>query len=247
MVVTHHASQADAVLLGIGLAAGLATWIGGSLALRHSERIHLVLGFSAGAVIGVALLDLLPEAIDLGAPAWGVLTITSVTALGFLGYLVVDRVALLRAGGGESHRGHFGAGSLTVHSLLDGLGIGLGFQVSTSVGAILAIAVLAHDLADGMNTVNLSLRGSGDPKIARRWLIADAAAPTIGIAASRLIVVPPVHLGLAIAAFAGFFLYIGASELVPDSHHRHPRAWTTIATVLGVAMIGIIVYLARTS
>ncbi len=237
------ARHGDPILMALGLAAGVATWLGGSLALRYADKIHLVLGFSAGAVIGVALLDLLPEAVALGGPSRGVAETTAIVAAGFVAYLVVDRLFLLRAGGGVGHRGHFGAGSLTAHSLLDGLGIGLGFQVSPSVGAILAVAVLAHDLADGMNTVNLSLRGSGDRRIARRWLIADSVAPMIGIAVSRLVVVSPDRLAAIIAAFTGFFLYIGASELLPDSHHRHPRAWTTVATVLGVAMIGVIVHL----
>ncbi|MEO8927609.1 MAG: ZIP family metal transporter, partial [Caulobacteraceae bacterium] len=130
------------------------------------------------------------------------------------------------------------------HSLLDGLAIGLGFQVSIAVGAVLALAVLAHDFSDGINTVNLSLAGSATPRIARRWLIADAAAPMIGIAASRLIAVPQNELAMVIAAFAGFFLYIGASELLPDSHHRYPRAWTTAATVVGAALIWAVVRLA---
>jgi zinc transporter ZupT len=47
-----------------------------------------------------------------------------------------------------------------------------------------------------------------------------------------------------LAVFAGFFLYIGASELLPESHHRHPKAWTTVATVLGVVLIGVVVRLA---
>jgi hypothetical protein len=67
-----------------------------------------------------------------------------------------------------------------------------------------------------------------------------------GLAASRLIVLPSGALGLVIAVFAGFFLYIGASELLPESHHRHPRAWTTVSTVLGVALIWAVVRLSRT-
>jgi ZIP family zinc transporter len=47
-----------------------------------------------------------------------------------------------------------------------------------------------------------------------------------------------------LAVFSGFFLYIGASELLPESHHRHPRAWTTVSTVLGVALIWAVVRLA---
>ena len=244
MASLFPAHQSDLLLIALGIAAGLATLLGGWLALRYANRIHLVLGFSAGAVIGVALLDLLPEAIQLGQRGPGTAAITATVAAGFLAYLVVDRAFLIASGGEASHRGHFGAGSLTAHSILDGLGIGLGFQVSPAVGAVLAVAVLAHDLADGMNTINLSLKGSRDPRAARRWLIADALAPMAGIGASRLIFVGPSDLSLIIALFTGFFLYIGASELLPDSHHRHPRAWTTVATVLGVAMIWAVVRLA---
>ena len=227
----------DALLVALGVAAGVATLIGGWLALRFAERIHLVLGFSAGAVIGVALFDLLPEALRLGHSTMDPALASGTVALGFFGYLIIDRVLLIASGEGAGHRGHLGAGSLTIHSVLDGLAIGLGFQVSAGVGAILAIAVLAHDFSDGINTVNLTLAGSAGTRAARRWLIADAAAPLAGILLSRMIVVPQDKLSLIIAAFAGFFLYIGASELLPDSHHRHPRAWTTIATVAGAALI----------
>ena len=224
------------VLVAVGLAAGLATLIGGALALRFAHRLHLILGFSAGAVIGVALLDLAPEALALGGTGDAFHIFTAVAA-GFLAYLVADRALLTLARGDVRFRGHFGAGSLTAHSFLDGVGIGLGFQASTAVGLVLAVAVLAHDLADGVNTVNLSLTGSRDPRLAGRWLAADAAAPLLGIAASRLVVLPPGALGSVIALFAGFFLYIGASELLPQSHLRHTRFWTSASTVLGVALI----------
>jgi ZIP family zinc transporter len=229
-----------AVLAAIGLAAGAATLLGGTLALRFANRVHLVLGFSAGAVIGVALLDLLPEALELGRGVAGDHGVTALAAAGFLAYLAADRALLMLAGGSAQHRGHFGAGALTVHSLLDGLAVGLGLQASVAVGLALTAAVLAHDLADGVNTVSVSLTGSKNPAIARRWLLADAAAPTVGIAASRFIALPAGALGLVIAVFSGFFLYIGASELLPESHHRHPHAWTTVATLLGVALIWVV-------
>ncbi|MBV8592897.1 MAG: hypothetical protein JOZ27_01210 [Caulobacteraceae bacterium] len=230
------------LLAGLGLAAGAATLVGGGLALRYARRLHLLLGFSAGAVIGVALLDLLPEAMRLNAggadrAAWAI-------AAAFVAYLVVDRIVLINAGAGRGHRGHFGAASLTAHSLMDGIGIGLGFQVSTATGAVLAIAVLAHDLADGINTVNLSLAGGGPSRIARRWLIADALAPMAGISLSQLVRLRAGDLALAVAAFTGFFLYIGATELIPESHQRAPSAWTTATTVAGAAFIALVMRVA---
>lgn len=245
MAIPGGIGGTDGLLILLGLAAGAATVLGGLLALRFAKQIHLILGLSAGAVIGVAFFDLMPEALSLGEGAWGAPKILALTAAGFLAYLVVDRTVLIATSDRAGHRGHLGAGSLTVHSFIDGLGIGLGFQVSATVGTVLALAVLAHDFSDGINTVNLSLAGSGRPRLARRWLIADAAAPLLGIGVSRLIAVSPQRLAVLIALFAGFFLYIGASELLPDSHHRHPRAWTTVATVLGAAIIYAVVHFAR--
>jgi ZIP family zinc transporter len=227
----------ELLLIPLGLAAAAATLAGGTLALRLSRRLHLILGFSAGAVMGVALLDLLPEALELSrAPA----EVFALTAAGFMVYLAADRA--LSAGGGR--RGHLGAGSLTLHSLMDGLAIGLAFQVSAAAAAVVTLAVLAHDVSDGVNTVNVSLAGSAGRIWARRWLMADAAAPLVGIFLSRLVRVSQSTLGLALAAFAGFFLCIGASELIPASHQRHPKAWTTLSTVIGCAVIWLVVRLA---
>jgi ZIP family zinc transporter len=231
------------LLVVLGLAAGLATFAGGVLALRLADRVNLILGLSAGAVVGVALLDLLPEALKLGPPARMPMT-TTLVALGFLIYLVIDRSFLLAAKDGGGHRGHLGAASLTAHSLLDGLAIGLGFQASPAVGVVLAAAVLAHDLADGAHTGAVSQMGGRSVIRARAWLAADALAPLAGIGLSRLVSPPPQALAWLLALFAGFFLYIGASELLPGSHHGHPSVWTTVTTVVGVAVIWAVVRLA---
>jgi ZIP family zinc transporter len=220
-----------------GLAAAAATLAGGALALRLTRRLHLILGFSAGAVLGVALLDLLPEAAQLSDHPTSVF---AAAAAGFVAYLAADRA--LSAGGGR--RGHLGAGGLTLHSLMDGLAIGLSFQVSAAAAAVVTLAVLAHDVSDGINTVTVSLSGQTGRLWARRWLMADAAAPLAGVLISRLVSVPKETLGLALAAFAGFFLCIGASELIPASHQRHPKAWTTISTGLGAVAIWLVVRLA---
>jgi zinc transporter ZupT len=224
-------------LLLIGIAAGLSTLVGGFLALRLQKNIHLILGFSAGAVIGVALFDLLPETIRLGYSFYSASTLTAFVALGFLAYMLLDRSIPLFTTNDSGHRGHVGAGSLTIHSLLDGIGIGLAFHVSPALGFIVAVAVLVHDFSDGINTVNLSLEGTGVPRIALLWLIADAVAPLIGIAATYFISIPNQNFSLILGLFTGFFLYIGASELLPESHHRYPRFLTTVMTIFGAALI----------
>jgi len=230
----------DLLLLLLGLAAAAATLLGGALALRLADRIHLILGLSAGAVVGVALLDLLPEALSLGAGGPGQVMLFATA--GFMAYLTADRALATTGPGGR--RGHLGAGSLTLHSVMDGLAIGLSFQVSASTAAVVTLAVLAHDLSDGVNTVNVSLAGGAGRVWARRWLWADAAAPLVGIAVSRLVRVPCADFALILAVFAGFFLCIGASELIPASHQRRPGAWTTLTTLIGCAAIWVVVRLA---
>jgi ZIP family zinc transporter len=213
-------------------------------ALRFKDKLHLILGFSAGAIIGVAFFDLLPEAIGLGSKNYDVAFITSITAFGFVIYMILDRFFFFHSHEAHEHeesvldkRGVLGAGSLSVHSFLDGMAIGLAFQVSSAVGVVVAIAVLVHDFSDGINTVNMILKNSGTKSLAFKWLLLDAFAPVLGVISTLFFSVSESFLGIILAIFSGFFLYIGASDLLPESHHNHPTIWTTFATILGVAVL----------
>jgi zinc transporter ZupT len=223
------------MLLCIAGAAFLSTLIGGLLALKLRDKLHLILGFSAGAVIGVAFFDLLPEAINFGEKFYGPDVIFSWTAGGFLFYLVLDRILLFH---GESvPRGRFAAAVLCIHSFLDGIAIGLAFQASHVVGVVVAIAVLSHDFSDGINTMHVVLKNRGDRKQALRWLLLDATAPVAGVVSTLFFRLPGEAFGVVLALFAGFFLYIGASDLIPESFHAHPKFLTTAMTLAGAAVL----------
>ncbi|HEX3915289.1 MAG TPA: ZIP family metal transporter [Steroidobacteraceae bacterium] len=223
------------LLLIIAAAAFLCTLLGGLLALRLRDKLHLILGFSAGAVIGVAFFDLLPEAVGFGAQYHPPAQILSWTALGFLAYMVLDRILLFH--GDTAPRARFAAGVLCLHSLFDGIAIGLAFQASHQVGIVVAIAVLTHDFSDGINTMNIVLKNQGDRSEAVRWLLMDAAAPVIGVASTYCFTLAADSFGAALALLAGFFLYIGASELIPESYHAHPKFLTTAMTLAGAAVL----------
>jgi ZIP family zinc transporter len=218
----------------IALATFASTLAGGLLALSLRDKLHLILGFSAGAVIAVAFFDLLPEAIDLGMKFHSPAQILACSALGFLLYLVLDRVLAFH---GDAAQGGFTAAVLCVHSVLDGVAIGVGFQTSRAVGSIVAIAVLTHDFSDGINTMHVVLKSHGDRAAAYRWLLLDAVAPVIGILSTFLFVLPAASFGIALAFFGGFFLYIGASDLIPESYHAHPKFLTTAMTLSGAAVL----------
>jgi ZIP family zinc transporter len=127
--------------------------------------------------------------------------------------------------------------SLSAHSFLDGVAIGLAFQVSVAIGTVVAIAVLAHDFSDGINTVNIILKNQGGSRLALRWLVVDALAPVAGAASTMFFTLPEKSLSVILALFCGFFLYIGASDLIPESHHGHPKLLTTGMTLLGAGVL----------
>ncbi len=223
------------LLVVIAGAAFLSTMAGGWLALTLRDKLHLILGFSAGAVIGVAFFDLLPEAIAFGEKFHSPATLLSFSAVGFLAYLVLDRIVVFH--GDSAPRGPLAAAVLCIHSLLDGVAIGLAFQASHAVGIVVAIAVLTHDFSDGINTMNIVLKNGGSRAQTLRWLFADALAPVLGVASTFFLVLPGEALGTVLALFAGFFLYIGASDLIPESYHAHPKFLTTAMTLAGAAVL----------
>lgn len=234
----------------IALATFVATLIGGFCALTFKDHLHLVLGFSAGAVLGVAFFDLLPESIALGESFRSSAATATVIAIGFFTYLLLDRLMFLHAHNhahdtgatrAQERRGTLGAAALSLHSMLDGVAIGLAFQVSTGVGIVVAVAVLTHDFSDGINTVGFILRHAGQRARAIRWLLLDAIAPVIGVVSTLFFTLSESALGVVLALFTGFFIYIGASDLIPESQHAHPKFLTTAMTLLGaVALWGVI-------
>jgi ZIP family zinc transporter len=215
--------------------------MGGLFALALRDKLHLILGFSAGAVFGVAFFDLLPEALRSQPGASSPQSVLVWAAVGFLLYLLLDRLVTPHAD--PAARGGMGAAVLCLHSVLDGIAIGLGFHVSRGVGLIVTIAVLTHDFSDGINTMNMVLGKGAERTRALLWLALDACAPALGIGLATFMVVPPERFGQVLALFGGFFVYLGASDLIPESYHAHPKIYTTVMTLAGAAVIYLAVLL----
>jgi ZIP family zinc transporter len=197
-------------------------------------------------VIGVAFFDLLPEAIEAGR-ARPALDTTSTIAVGFLVYLLLNRIEFDHSRTGDSlreaRRGHLGAATLVMHSVMDGVAIGVAFQVSAQVGMVVAVAVLLHDFSDGINTVEILMGHGVGRRISIRWLLVDAAAPVAGALTTLLFSMAKEEFGRVLALFCGFFLYIGAAELLPESQHAHSTRFTTLATLLGMGTLYLVIKL----
>lgn len=235
----------------VGALSIISTSLGGLFGIRYKDKLHLILGFSAGAVMGVAFFDLIPESIELASQAYDMHLIMPVMAFGFILYMLMGRSYTMGHCHGddcknEQHAGHLGAGAFCLHSFLDGMAIGLAFKVNPSIGWVVSSAVLVHNFSDGLNTVNMILKERDNKALALKWLIADALSPIIGITvATYFLVVSEPVLGLILSLFTGFFLFIGASDLVPESHHRHPTFLTSAMTVFGMVVIYFVVSLAH--
>jgi zinc transporter ZupT len=232
----------------LALVTLISTGLGGTAAIRLRDRLHLLLGFSSGAVLAVALFDILPEvfAFDHGA------SYMPITALGFLAFFALERYTAMHrarehphlAEAHEAELGAMSAAGLAFHSFLDGVAIGVGFQTSVQMGLLIAFGIIAHDFSDGLNTVTVVLAHGNSSKRAVFWLIIDMLTPVLGAASTLMFNLGPALLPALLAFFAGSFLYIGASDLLPEAQ-EHDSPMVGIATFAGMLTIFLITRLLR--
>lgn len=214
-----------------------STMIGGIVALRLRRELHTLIALTGGIVVAVALFDVLPESIDTVQDARRV---TLLVGVGFLAFFLAERVLVLHhRDEAEQARAHgqvgaLGAAGLSAHSFIDGLGIGLAFGLNTATGILVFIAVVTHDFADGLNTVGFILRQGGEARRAFQWLTVDAVAPVVGAVVGASVSISERGLGHLLALYAGFFLYMGATDLLPEAH-EHPSRRRVALTVVGFA------------
>ncbi len=237
--------------LVIAICTVFSTALGGIVALRARDRMHLVLGLSAGVLLGLVAFDLLPEVFRLWSTTPGADQKVPWTMVAFVGGFLILHVIERAAGvhepadhdyGDHAHdlAGSLGALGLIGHSLLDGLAIGLAFHVNTSVGWTVGIAVLAHDFADGLNTVTLMRRAGHDRRRAVLALGLDAIAPVIGVLIAFVLSPSDQFLALYLSAFAGLLTYLATADILPEAHAHHPSRITLLTTVFGVAAMYVI-------
>lgn len=221
--------------------AGLATVAGGMVAFRLARELTTMLALTGGIVVAVALFHVLPEAFEtLGDPR----LVGGLAGLGFIGFFVLERLVVLHhRDEPEQARAHgevgaLGAAGLAVHTFVDGLGIALAFSVDAGTGLLVLLAVVAHDFADGLNTVSFVLHQSGERgrERARAWLAVVALAPLAGAVVGASLDLTEDALGYVLAAYAGFFLFMGATDVLPHAH-AHPSPRRVALTVAGFAAV----------
>ena len=120
------------------------------------------------------------------------------------------------------------------------MAIGTAFYVGFKLGLVVALAVVFHDFSDGLNTVTVMIRSGSSHRTAFKWLMLDSITPIVGAATTLLVSIPLYAITLLLAFFAGEFLYLGATDLLPEAHLHENSIRLLFATILGVAIIFVI-------
>lgn len=209
---------------------GAAALVGGLLPdrwlLRHRP---VMLGFAAGALLSVAVIDLVPEAVASRGAIVIPWLVTGIVALAALDYLF----------GAHGHHEHSVAyallGSDAVHNFGDGVAIAGAFLHSTHLGVITSIAVLVHELPQELADYAI-LR---EARIAKGrslvWLALVQLTAGLGAAVTLLGATLGNGHAIVLAIAGGTFIYIALVELMPDVLRKGPRR-ERLAAVVGLAV-----------
>lgn len=228
----------------------LSTLAGGLFGLKYRDRMHAIISFTAGVLIAVAFFDVIPELVEL-TEQYGLSLRSAMLAVvvGFLTIHIFEKLAVIHHSHEDAYAehkhplvGYVGATGLAFHSFLDGAGIGLGFHASPQVGVLVALAVIAHDFSDGLNTVGVMLLNKNGTKSAARFLLVNALMPVLGALSTFLFQIPGHWLTLYLGFFAGFLLYLGASDLLPEAHSERSSYKLILLTMLGMAFIFLVTH-----
>ena len=230
----------------VSAGAFISAIVGGFLALRAVGHVGLIIAAGAGIRIGAAYFDLIPESVELLGESLDAAMLY--TAVGFLAFYAVEKLTALHVGhetaaeldhGDASHRhiGFIGSVAMSIHSSLDGVALAAALQVGGGLGLVVAAVVIAHRFSDGLGIVSFLLASRTPRTEIWRWVVLVGVAPVLGLIVGTLLPLSDEALGLMLATFAGFFLYIGAAELLPEAHRADRSPWVVAATLAGVVAI----------
>ena len=225
-----------------------STSLGGLFGIKYKDKLHYIMSFTAGVLLGVSFFDIIPEAFRIiNENKFNVDYLSIPLVIGFLFFHILEKTILIH----HSHKeevadkkhptiGLSGALGLAFHSFLDGVGIGLGFHVNAQIGLLMAMAVISHDFSDGLNTVTIMLNHKNPMKRTVFLLLLDAITPILGTLSTFLFIIPNNLLVVYLGFFTGFLLYISASDLLPEAHSHHSSYRLILLTTLGALLIFIV-------
>ena len=241
--------EKEIAILFYGTLAGLATLIGiyvirrnQAWALRNS---HYVNSFAAGLIIALVFFHLMPEAVELSELAF-----YPAIFIGFFAFFLLENFVVIHSGSeihycldedneGIHHSSRIGVMAFTglaFHSLIDGIIIGVGFEISTEIGFLAAIAVILHEMPEGVTS--FAIINEVMPDLSKILSIIVAIATPIGALFSLLFIgsLTEPLIGILLALAAGTFIYVAASDLIPQTHEKN-NIQNLVAFIVGAFFI----------
>lgn len=237
------------VVLFWSLIGSVFSLLGGVLLVRavafRKKIILYALPFGAGALLATALLSLLPEAIEL---SHDVHEIAPYVLVGFLSFFLFERfISWIHRHHHHDHHGTLQKKSQiwriifgdTLHNAVDGIAIGIAFLINIPAGIAAAIAVAAHEIPQEIGDASILLsRGMKPRKVIIINVVSSLATVVAALIVYTLGGVKGIPIEIALALAAGFFLYIAASDIIPEIH-ENPRRLANIQAI--ILVIGVLV------
>lgn len=233
------------IILLLTILAALAALAGGFAAIKSRNKLHIAMALTSGLVLGLVAFDLLPhvfEGVEESGmdPAWPMLLFV----VGFIGFHAIERFVVIHEADESTYKSHTHpnrgiarAVVLAAHSMLDGLSIGVAFQIHPAVGYSVALAVIGHRFADGFDTTSFMIFHGNSTKRIYQLLAIVVIMPVIGGLLSLVIDVPTYILTLYLGFFAGLLMYIAASNILPQAHTKYAPQINFSFMIAGLAFM----------
>lgn len=227
------------------VAAAIAALAGGYTAIRTKKHLSLAMALTSGLVLGLVGFDLLPEVFE-GVERTGIDAVWPMLffVAGFLVFHITEKVLLIHGVDEDQYKGHSHpklgmarAIALACHSFFDGLSIGVAFQISPTVGLVVALAVIGHRFADGFDTANFMLLHKNNMSRILQLMALVVVAPIAGGVVSLFVHFSESALSIYLGFFAGVLMYIASSNILPQAHSKVSPYKTIGLTILGAAFI----------
>jgi zinc and cadmium transporter len=216
------------------------------LIFNTSLRDRLVpwlVSYAVGTLLGVALLDLLPEALA-HLPAR---TVLGALLAGIMLFFLLEKLVLWRHCHTHDCEAHGISGPLVIvgeafHNFLDGVVIGTAVLTSVPLGVTTALAVAAHEIPQELGNFAILLNSGYSRQKALLFNVGSGLAAILGalLAVAALDWLPSINQYI-LSVSAASFLYIAMSDLIPDLHRGRIDARTFKQLVLAVGGIGTVV------
>ncbi len=220
------------------------------LLFTHNARTRLVpwlVSFAVGALLGVALLELLPEALADLKPA----NVFGTLLAGILTFFVLEKLVLLRHCHTDECHVHSSTAPLVIigdafHNFMDGAIICAAVLTSMPLGVNTAIAVAAHEIPQEVGDVAILLAAGYSRTGALMLNVVSGASGLLGalVAYGAVEIIPGVR-PYVLAFSSASLLYIAMSDLIPDLHRGQVDSNALRQVFLIAAGIGTIVVFGR--